>query len=780
MAHRHVLAYFFCAFALVIGQSPQYALKGREVKLKPAIPEHPDDILWKHKGHKAVEYDGMEQMVFGNYENRVTLDWSTAELTITHLTYEDSGDYELEITKGRIVHRSNHKLEVMDKVAKPTISCEMIDGSGSDKLGIQATLMCSAEPSHPQSLMKLEWSSRPGQPVQPGPNITISLGDGYDDEEYSCSVSNPLSNERATFIAKDCYPDKSSSTGLIIGLVILFSIIALLLFLGFIFRRKLAKACCEKGKRGDLEQSPGERRMEGSDNKASEIEENQPFLDRAPTLPSKQLLRSLVQTEPNDSASEHKEAKYSDPDTEKAQEVSDWLTKKGSVMEIRKRFEADNGGQIFPSKFPADTQKGKNADKPLFSPGPEPPSHLDVNTEPVHHASKDKEADADVVREPTENEPPQCDLSNSEEANKPDYSEDMQCDVQSPTSPKQTEPEKEADEDEEEKSVPASGVPPPSPQPRPSLIQSSPHMSPEDITVNLKEDSNSDQVTGETAEKNHMESNSADDSSEEEQSSTISDQKGSETTAHEQDSHLAQGETDKREDNQQETDKPVSEDEKESDGVGDQESIDKAQNQSVATSQQPQTATLTTPDNSNTNTCQESLDTAQAEPEQENKTTHDSDESERQPDSSTAEKYKSYVMKVKERFEANNGGQTTPKRPPADTRKEPEKEADEDEEEKSVPASGVPPSSPQPHPPLTQSSPHMSPEDITVNLKEDSNSDQVTGETAEKNHMESNSAEESDGVGDQESIDKAQNQSVATSQQPQSATLTTPDNTRQQ
>eukprot|EP00064_Thunnus_orientalis_P003365 superscaffoldBa00000271_g3374 len=253
----------------------------------------------------------------------------------------------------------------------------MIDGSGSDKLGIQATLMCSAEPSHPQSLMKLEWSSRPGQPVQPGPNITISLGDGYDDEEYSCSVSNPLSKERATFIAKDCYPDKSSSTGLIIGLVILFSIIALLLFLGFIFRRKLAK---------------------GSDNKASEIEENQPFLDRAPTLPSKQLLRSLVQTEPNDSASEHKEAKYSDPDTE----------------------------------------KGKNADKPLFSPGPEPPSHLDVNTEPVHQASKDKEADADVVREPTENEPPQCDSSNSEEANKPDYSEDMQCDVQSPTSPKQT------------------------------------------------------------------------------------------------------------------------------------------------------------------------------------------------------------------------------------------------------------------------------------------------------------------------------------------------------
>ena len=93
----------------------------------------------------------------------------------------------------------------IDRVAKPNISCEMNDGSGSNKSG---TLLCSAEPRQPRSLMKFEWRSR-GK-VQPGTNLTISLGDEYDDEEYSCRVQNPLSEETTSFIAKHCYPGKIS------------------------------------------------------------------------------------------------------------------------------------------------------------------------------------------------------------------------------------------------------------------------------------------------------------------------------------------------------------------------------------------------------------------------------------------------------------------------------------------------------------------------------------------------------------------------------------------
>lgn len=81
----------------------------------------------------------------------------------------------------------------------------MNNGSSSDISGTQATLTCSARP---QSLMKFEWRLRGN--VQPGPKLTISLGDEHDEEVYNCSVSNPLTIETATFTAKDCYPGKIS------------------------------------------------------------------------------------------------------------------------------------------------------------------------------------------------------------------------------------------------------------------------------------------------------------------------------------------------------------------------------------------------------------------------------------------------------------------------------------------------------------------------------------------------------------------------------------------
>lgn len=68
--------------------------------------------------------------------------------------------------------------------------------------------MCSAEPRQP--LMKFEWRTHGG--VQPGPELTISLGEEHDDDVHSCSVSNPLSNETATFTAKDCYTGKDALT----------------------------------------------------------------------------------------------------------------------------------------------------------------------------------------------------------------------------------------------------------------------------------------------------------------------------------------------------------------------------------------------------------------------------------------------------------------------------------------------------------------------------------------------------------------------------------------
>ncbi|KAM8855641.1 uncharacterized protein AB9W97_020411 isoform 2-T2 [Spinachia spinachia] len=190
-----VLAFPSC---LVAGQSSTFGLKGENGFLRPNIARYPDGILWKCKGNKVVEFDGQQQQVFGTYENRITLNWVTAELNIAHLRLEDSGDYELEVEFNNMLHTSYHALEVMDKVSKPSISCQLKDGGGRNMSG---ELVCSAEP---QASLKFEWRAR--AKLHLGPRLQVPLGDERDDEVYSCSVSNRLSKETTAFTAKDCHP----------------------------------------------------------------------------------------------------------------------------------------------------------------------------------------------------------------------------------------------------------------------------------------------------------------------------------------------------------------------------------------------------------------------------------------------------------------------------------------------------------------------------------------------------------------------------------------------
>ncbi|XP_061827385.2 uncharacterized protein [Nerophis lumbriciformis] len=115
MDNRHVLVCFVCAFGLVSAQVVKYALKGQEINLVPSIFGQPDDILWKHNGKKVVFFDGMEEFVFPPYEDRLTLDWASAELTIKETLYEDSGNYELEVKVYKEVHRSQYTWELIEK-----------------------------------------------------------------------------------------------------------------------------------------------------------------------------------------------------------------------------------------------------------------------------------------------------------------------------------------------------------------------------------------------------------------------------------------------------------------------------------------------------------------------------------------------------------------------------------------------------------------------------------------------------------------------------------------
>ncbi|XP_061893333.1 uncharacterized protein LOC133642931 [Entelurus aequoreus] len=199
MAYQHVLLYFVCTLTAVSAQDVKYFLKGQDIHLAPPIFERPIGILWLHNGSDVVLFIRTKDVVYPPYKNRVALDWLSAELTIKNATYEDSGVYDLDVNINNELHTFQYRIEVIDQVSKPNISCERSDTK-------QATLVCSTESKQPHLLM-FKWHSRGKEHT--GPNLTVWNED--DGQVYRCDVSNPLTNETASF-TNDCFLDKRSNS----------------------------------------------------------------------------------------------------------------------------------------------------------------------------------------------------------------------------------------------------------------------------------------------------------------------------------------------------------------------------------------------------------------------------------------------------------------------------------------------------------------------------------------------------------------------------------------
>ncbi|KAG7493852.1 neurofilament medium polypeptide-like isoform X7 [Solea senegalensis] len=345
MVRRFFLAWCVLTSCVVSGQ-PTYVLQGQTFQLRPPeIPGQPDEILWKHNGNKVVEFNGKEEDVYGKYQRRVILDWVTAELDITDVTSEDSGEYELEAYREKQLYHFRYELQVIDRVAKPTISCNMSNGS-SNTHGTQATLTCSAEPTHPRSILKYEWQSRGN--VLPGPKLTINLEDEDADQIHTCVVSNPLTNEKATFTSKSCYSD--SPVALVASLVTIF-IVLVCVVLAIVFCKLKRKACFAKTKtttnKDEEQRSPAESKH---------------LLDQASTLPSHQPLERLqgdgnmqagVTSHNKDKDNGHRHVEGHNMD------LQDETPKKGHVKGCVAIFNSKSNGQSSPS----DTHRGLGLEK---------------------------------------------------------------------------------------------------------------------------------------------------------------------------------------------------------------------------------------------------------------------------------------------------------------------------------------------------------------------------------------------------------------------------------
>lgn len=109
----HLILLFLCSVE-VTGEQ-QYGGLGGKITLTPKVSGQPEDILWKHKGNKVVEFDGSQNVEYGSYKGRTILDWSSGALTIKGLADADSGPYELEaVVKGTLQY-SQHEVDVIGK-----------------------------------------------------------------------------------------------------------------------------------------------------------------------------------------------------------------------------------------------------------------------------------------------------------------------------------------------------------------------------------------------------------------------------------------------------------------------------------------------------------------------------------------------------------------------------------------------------------------------------------------------------------------------------------------
>ncbi|XP_062420874.1 titin-like [Pungitius pungitius] len=388
MADWYFLIFFLVIpSCLVAGQTSTFGLKGEEASLKPDITGQPDGILWKFKGNKVTEFDGKEQHVYSPYENRITLDWVTAELTISHLRLEDSGEYKLIMKINNKLHTTYYALKVMDKVSRPTISCKMKEGGSVISSG---ELVCSAEP---QPSLKFEWGA--SGKLQVGPKLQIPLGEEHDDEVYSCSVSNLLSKETTTFTAKDCYPEESSSVAAITIAVIIIALVLLLVCVAIFWLKRHNKACFAED---DLEKQSSPGSQEGSNKKEAQNDEKRNLVHRESTLPSDQKLFQGYKSR-NTFSDKQNEGTDSDQEEPKMIKLEE-MQNKGHVENAKKKVLGSKGDAdaVRPTETPQENVPLINQSDSVEEKDPEPAGVSD-------HVSEDKESSPEGPKSPEHPEP---------------------------------------------------------------------------------------------------------------------------------------------------------------------------------------------------------------------------------------------------------------------------------------------------------------------------------------------------------------------------------------
>ncbi|XP_021426691.2 aspartate, glycine, lysine and serine-rich protein isoform X3 [Oncorhynchus mykiss] len=173
----------------------RYVITNGNVILNPGIPGGVlQEILWKHGVNKAVEWSTDRIQEFRDFKGRTSLNTTTGEITIRQLTMQLSGVYEAECVIGKKIQTFQQRVEVIDPVSQPDVTCELN--------GTVATIHCSAE--GPLLEYRWSWPDHQGEmwsQEQTGQHYNITSPESV---SYTCEARNPVSKKTQTYNSIDC------------------------------------------------------------------------------------------------------------------------------------------------------------------------------------------------------------------------------------------------------------------------------------------------------------------------------------------------------------------------------------------------------------------------------------------------------------------------------------------------------------------------------------------------------------------------------------------------
>lgn len=79
------------------------------------------EILWKHGGNKAVEWNTVRIQEFRDFKEKTSLNTTTGEITIRQLTQQLSGVYEAEGLIGGKIQIFQQRVEVIGESRFPKV-----------------------------------------------------------------------------------------------------------------------------------------------------------------------------------------------------------------------------------------------------------------------------------------------------------------------------------------------------------------------------------------------------------------------------------------------------------------------------------------------------------------------------------------------------------------------------------------------------------------------------------------------------------------------------------